>query len=134
SAVQALSLVSSVERVSRVYRTAPVGPAQPEFLNAAALVVYQGRPETLLDRLQAIETAHGRSRAERWGPRTLDLDLLWMDGMEVDMPRLTVPHARLRERAFALVPMLELVPHARDPHTGQPYVTPPGDVRLTDLT
>jgi 2-amino-4-hydroxy-6-hydroxymethyldihydropteridine diphosphokinase len=69
--------------------------------------------------------ALGRVRAERFGPRTIDLDLLWIEGVAVDGPRLVVPHPRLRERAFALVPLLEVAPDARDPRTGELFAVPP---------
>ena len=133
AAVRQLKQVAAVESTSRVYRTAPVGGlTQPEFLNAAALVTYRGSPAALLDALLAIEVRLGRERVERWGPRVIDLDLLWIDGLAVDSTALVVPHPRLLERAFALVPLLELVPTARDPRTGQPYVAPPGEVQITD--
>ena len=130
AAVTELARDMQVEKTSRVYATAPVGgPPQPEFLNAALLVAYPGAPLDLLDALLAVEARFGRARTERWGPRTLDLDLLWIDGLAVDAPRLVVPHPRLHERAFALVPLLELVPDARDPRTGARYAAPPGDLR-----
>jgi 2-amino-4-hydroxy-6-hydroxymethyldihydropteridine diphosphokinase len=129
-AVTELSHCARVEKTSRVYATAPVGgPPQPEFLNAAALVHYEGVPLDLLDKLLSIEAQLGRVRAERWGPRTVDLDLLWIDGLAIDSQRLVVPHPHLHERAFALVPLLEIVPGARDPRTGTVYVAPPGDLR-----
>jgi 2-amino-4-hydroxy-6-hydroxymethyldihydropteridine diphosphokinase len=132
AAARALSRVASVEKTSRVYATAPVGgPPQPEYLNAAALAGYEGAPGDLLDALLAIEADLGRVRAEKDGPRTIDLDVLWIDGVALDTSRLVVPHPRLHERAFALVPLLELVPGARDPRTGARYVAPPGDVRDT---
>jgi 2-amino-4-hydroxy-6-hydroxymethyldihydropteridine diphosphokinase len=71
-------------------------------------------------------------RAERFGPRIIDLDLLWIEGMSVESPQLVVPHPRLAERAFALAPMLELVPDATEPGSGIPYVVPAGDARATD--
>jgi 2-amino-4-hydroxy-6-hydroxymethyldihydropteridine diphosphokinase len=135
AAVRQIKQVAAVESTSRVYRTAPVGElAQPGFLNAAALVLYRGSPAALLDALRAIEITLGRVRAERWGPRVIDLDLLWIDGVAVDSTALVVPHPRLLERAFALVPLLEIVPIARDPRTGQRYIAPPGDVQVTDET
>jgi len=131
-AVRDLSRVARVTKVSRVYETEPVGgPPQPPFFNTAALVEYAGTPRALLDALLAIEARHGRVRRERWGPRTLDLDVLWIDGLVVDAPGLVVPHPRLHERAFALVPLLELVPDARDPATGRAYTRPSGDLRDT---
>ncbi len=132
AAMRDLSRVASVRARSRVYASAPVGgPPQPEFLNAAALVSYARPPLDLLDALLHIELLHGRTRSTRWGPRLIDLDLLWIDGIIIDSERLAVPHPRLAQRAFALVPLLEVAPHARDPRTGHPYVIPPGDVRPT---
>ncbi len=64
----------------------------------------------------------GRVRGERWGPRIIDLDILWIEGVSFASERLTVPHPRLRERAFALVPLLDVAPDARDPLTGERYV------------
>ena len=132
AAVSRLARVASVEKTSRVYATAPVGGVpQPEFLNAAALVRYAGPPERLLAVLLDIERKLGRIRHEKWGPRTIDLDLLWVEGLVLDSARLTLPHPHLRERAFALVPLLELVPDAADPRTGEHYSVPPGDLRAT---
>jgi 2-amino-4-hydroxy-6-hydroxymethyldihydropteridine diphosphokinase len=133
AAVRELGQVARVEKTSRAYATAPIGGVpQPEFLNAAALILYEGGAAELLDGLLAIEKGLGRVRKERWGPRTIDLDILWIDGLVVDTPRLVVPHASLRERAFALVPMLELVPDATDPRSGERYVVPAGEVRPTE--
>jgi 2-amino-4-hydroxy-6-hydroxymethyldihydropteridine diphosphokinase len=132
AAVRELARFAQVEKTSRVYATAPVGgPLQPEFLNAAVRVACEGAPLALLDALLEIEARFGRVRAERWGPRTLDLDLLWIAGVALDTPRLVVPHLRLHERAFAVVPLLELVPDATDPRTGATYTVPPGDLRDT---
>jgi 2-amino-4-hydroxy-6-hydroxymethyldihydropteridine diphosphokinase len=138
AAVQELARVARVEATSRVYETAPLGPAQPRFLNAAARVAWEGSPVDLLGELLAIEAKLGRVRGERWGPRTIDLDLLWAEGVAIEGPQLTVPHPRLRERAFALIPLLEVAPDARDPRTGEPYAEivsllpiPPGDVSPT---
>jgi 2-amino-4-hydroxy-6-hydroxymethyldihydropteridine diphosphokinase len=135
AAARELARSSHLEKTSHVYATAPVGGVrQPEFLNAAALVVHEGSPEELLDLLLAIEVRLGRVRSsgqERWGPRLIDLDFLWAEGVVHASHRLTLPHAELPLRAFALIPLLELVPDAADPRTGQPYVPPPGDVRRT---
>ena len=131
-ALRALERIARVEKTSHVYATAPVGPPQPEFLNAAARVRWEGDAEGLLDALLAIEGQLGRVRAERFGPRTVDLDVLWIEGVAVQGERLVVPHPRLRERAFAVVPLLEVAADARDPRTGEPYVAPPGDVRRTE--
>jgi 2-amino-4-hydroxy-6-hydroxymethyldihydropteridine diphosphokinase len=86
----------------------------------------------LLDALLAIEAKLGRVRGgERFGPRTLDLDVLWIEGHVEEGPRLVVPHPRLRERAFAVIPLLEVAPGARDPRTGEAYAVPAGEVRRT---
>jgi 2-amino-4-hydroxy-6-hydroxymethyldihydropteridine diphosphokinase len=110
-----------VERVSSVYETEPLGPPQPRYLNAAVLLTTALEPEALLDALLRIEASEGRERRERWGPRTLDLDVLWIEGRAVRTARIEVPHPGLKDRAFALLPLLELVPDAVDPLTGQRY-------------
>ena len=80
----------------------------------------------------AIEAKLGRVRGEeRLGPRPLDLDVLWIEGHAEEGPRLVVPHPRLRERAFAVIPLLEVAPDARDPVTGEAYAVPEGEVRRT---
>jgi 2-amino-4-hydroxy-6-hydroxymethyldihydropteridine diphosphokinase len=131
-ALRELARVALVGQTSRVYESAPVGgPLQPAFLNAAALVSPAGTPLELLFAMLSIEQRLGRVRRERWGPRTIDLDILWIEGLAVDTPRLIVPHPCLRERAFAMLPLLELAPAACDPRTGESYVAPPGDLQAT---
>lgn len=101
--------------VSSLYRTAPVGGvAQDDFLNAAALLAVGVDPHALLALLQAQEQAAGRVRVERWGPRTLDLDILWWDDRPIAADDLAVPHPRLHERRFALAPLVEVAPAAKD--------------------
>ncbi|HUD43086.1 MAG TPA: 2-amino-4-hydroxy-6-hydroxymethyldihydropteridine diphosphokinase [Dokdonella sp.] len=98
---------------SRLYRTAPWGMTdQPAFVNAVARIATTLEPLALLDALLAIERRHGRDRARdlRWGPRTLDLDLLLYGRAQIAQPRLTVPHPHLHRRAFVLVPLAELDP------------------------
>ncbi|KRA42366.1 2-amino-4-hydroxy-6-hydroxymethyldihydropteridine diphosphokinase [Pseudoxanthomonas sp. Root630] len=110
-----------VLRTSRLYRTPAWGREdQPDFINAVALVDTTLAPRALLERLLAVEAAFGRQRAEgeRWGPRTLDLDLLLYGDVVVDEPGLHVPHPHLHERAFALIPLLEVLPNARIPGYG----------------
>jgi 2-amino-4-hydroxy-6-hydroxymethyldihydropteridine diphosphokinase len=102
-----------VVAVSSFRDTAPVGYVdQPRFLNGACAVETDLSPRELLERLLAVEQALGRERGKepRWGPRTIDLDLLLYGQEEVDEPGLTVPHPRLTERSFALEPLLELDP------------------------
>ncbi|HSG22453.1 MAG TPA: 2-amino-4-hydroxy-6-hydroxymethyldihydropteridine diphosphokinase [Azonexus sp.] len=110
---------SRVVRCSSLYRTAPVGNTeQPEFINAVAALETTLAPEALLDALLDIETRFGRIRAEKDGPRTLDLDLLLYNYQQLDLPRLTLPHPRLHLRAFVLHPLAELAPDLRLPGRG----------------
>ena len=127
-----LERVARVVVTSRIYVTAPVGPPQPDYLNAAALVTYDGMAVSLMEDLLAIEARLGRVRAEPLGPRTIDLDLLWIEGLRIESPELVVPHARLKGRAFALAPMLEVALGAREPGTGRAYEVPAGDARATE--
>lgn len=104
-------------RSSRVYRSAPVDAGGPDFFNAVAQLETRLTAPDLLARLQAIEHAAGRERPYRNAPRTLDLDLLLYGSARIASARLTVPHPRLRERAFVLLPLQELAPErveARD--------------------
>lgn len=97
--------------VSSLYLTAPVGPVeQPHFLNAVAHGIYQGEAIDLLHSLQRIEAGQGRQRLEHWGPRTLDLDLLLFGRQIIDLPELKVPHPEMWQRAFVLVPLIEIAP------------------------
>ena len=121
SALHALAGVpdSRVLRASRLYRTPAWGVAdQPAFVNAAALLETALPARALLDELLAIERRFGRERRERWGPRILDLDLLLYADAIIDVPGLRVPHPHLHERAFALLPLLEIAPDAHIPGRG----------------
>ena len=109
-------------RASRLYRTPAWGnTAQPEFVNAAALLQTQLEARDLLDALLDIERIFGRDRGagERWGPRTLDLDLLLYGDATIDEPGLRVPHPHLHERAFALLPLAEIAPDLFVPGHGR---------------
>ena len=109
---------------SRVVETPPAGgPPQDDYYNAAIAIETSLRPRPLLHELLAIERELGRVRpdAVRWGPRTIDLDILWWSRGAIIQDGLVIPHPRLHERAFALVPLLEILPHAADPMTEQPY-------------
>ena len=97
-----------VVRSSRVYETDPVGPPQPAYLNAVLEISTTLEPRGLLEAALAIETELGRVRVERWGPRTLDVDILLYDDREVREPDLEIPHPRMHERGFVLVPLSEL--------------------------
>ncbi|MEM8611876.1 MAG: 2-amino-4-hydroxy-6-hydroxymethyldihydropteridine diphosphokinase [Cyanobacteria bacterium P01_H01_bin.105] len=93
---------------SQLYKTAPVGPPQPDYINACAIFHTILSPEQVLHTLLATEASFGRIRRERWGPRTLDLDLLLYGDWVIDTPSLTLPHPRMHERAFVLVPLAEI--------------------------
>lgn len=112
AALQALSELpqSRLLAVSSAWRSAPVDAGGPDYLNAVACLETALAPLALLDALQAIEQAHGRERPYRHAPRTLDLDLLLMDGLAWADERLCLPHPRLHQRAFVLRPLLELAP------------------------
>ncbi len=105
---------------SSLYRTKPQGyAAQPDFVNAVAGLDTGLAPAELLDGLQAIETKAGRRRSFPNAPRTLDLDLLLYDAQRIDQPGLVVPHPRMHERAFVLVPLVEIAPDVRIPGAGR---------------
>jgi len=114
AAAETLGELGEVRAVSPLYETDPIGlEDQPAFLNAVAVVATPLDPHRLLAALLEIEARFGRERTVRWGPRTLDLDLLAMDGVELDDPQLTVPHPRLAEREFALRPLVDVAPGVR---------------------
>ena len=125
-AVDLLAEVSGlrVARSSRVYETEPVGgPEQPEYLNAVVEVETDLAPHDLLEACLSVETRMGRVRAEPWGPRTIDVDVLTYGDETVDEPDLVIPHPRMHERGFVLVPLAEL--------TADPSL--PGELRLASL-
>lgn len=103
---------SRVVAISSFYRTPPLGPQdQPDYLNAAVALETSLSPETLLDNTQHIELAQGRVRkAERWGPRTLDLDMMLYGDRVINTERLTVPHYDMKNRGFMLWPLFEIAP------------------------
>jgi 2-amino-4-hydroxy-6-hydroxymethyldihydropteridine diphosphokinase len=122
-AIEAMARLPStrVTARSRLYRTPPWGMLeQPPFLNAAVRLDTGLAAGELLDALLAIERAAGRTReGERWGPRTLDLDLLHMEGVRMADARLTLPHPRIGERAFVLLPLADLAPELDLPGQGK---------------
>jgi len=139
SAVARLRALTTVLAGSALYASEAIGgPVQGAFLNAAVKLRWSGKLIELLDALRDIEAAHGRgpevrAAEPRWGPRRLDLDILWaqrtltsgpgkaLETITHDEPRLSVPHPRLRERAFALRPLLDVDAAAVDPISGRPY-------------
>lgn len=120
-AVEALAAHEAIAvlRCSGVYQTAAVGPPQPDYLNMCMVVETTLSAPVLLQTLLAIEQQFGRERRERWGPRTLDLDLLLFDNAVIRDPQLEVPHPRLAERAFVLVPLAEIAADWVDPLSGK---------------
>ncbi len=109
--------------VSSWYVTTPIGPPQPDYLNGCATLQTSLEPLELLNVLHSIESEFGRVRPEVWGARTLDLDLLLYDDLIIDLPTLQVPHPRMLERAFVLVPLSEIAPDEIEPRSGQSIVT-----------
>jgi len=122
-AFQALTgiLASGCVARSPLYRTAPVGgpPGQPDYINAVAALDTGLTPQQLLMVLRTLELGHGRTRSVRWGPRTLDLDLLLYDQLTSDDPWLTLPHPRLHQRAFVLYPLYDIAPDLNIPGRGR---------------
>ncbi|ABI37807.1 2-amino-4-hydroxy-6-hydroxymethyldihydropteridine pyrophosphokinase [Shewanella sp. MR-4] len=113
NAVAALSALAENQslKVSPYYGSAPMGDVvQPDYINAVASFETSLAPIALLDALQEIENTQGRVRKERWGPRTLDLDLLLYGDAIIDEPRLKVPHYGMKERSFVLVPLAAIAP------------------------
>ena len=115
-AVAELAATDGIEIVatSSVYETDPVGPPQPDFLNAVVEIETMLGPHDLLARLKEIERIVGRAPTERWGPREIDLDLLLYGDVEIDSETLKVPHPEMFQRAFVVVPLRELDPSLAD--------------------
>jgi 2-amino-4-hydroxy-6-hydroxymethyldihydropteridine diphosphokinase len=108
-----------LQACSMVYETEPVGPAgQGAYLNQVVVIAFGGAPEELLAGALAIEASLGRERRERWGPRSIDLDLLLHGERVRPGPGLELPHPRLHERAFVLVPLAQVLPRWRHPRLG----------------
>jgi len=108
SAAQRLATLGTLDGRSAVYETAPLGPPQPDYLNAVVSLSTRLDPEQVLAELLKIECNLGRVRRERWGPRTIDLDVLAIDGFQRAWPTLTLPHPEIARRAFVLRPWLDL--------------------------
>lgn len=116
----AIAALPGVVAVSALRETDPVGVVdQPRFLNGAVALETRLSARELLDTLLGIERSLGREREERWGPRTIDLDLLLYGGLELDEPGLTLPHPRLHERRFVLEPLAEIAPELEIPGRGR---------------
>jgi len=124
-ALETLAGDGQVVAASRLWRTRPVGPPQPDFLNAAAVIDWPGGPRSLLHRCRELETGAGRDRAreELWGPRVLDLDLLMASMAVLRGAELEIPHPRFQRRRFALEPAAEVAPRWIHPLLGHTIET-----------
>ena len=105
----------TVQACSSWYQTAPVGPQQPDVINGCALLEVELTPQELLRDLFGVENQFERVRQQRWGARTLDLDLLLFDDLILETSDLQIPHPRMNERAFVLVPLAEIAPNWIEP-------------------
>lgn len=125
SALQTIAqtLGITLQAASPFYQTVAVGPPQPDYLNAAALLCTDLTSLELLHTLLQIEASFGRVRRERWGPRLLDLDLLLFDDLILHSPELIIPHPRMTERAFVLVPLNDVAPDWVEPVSGKSIAT-----------
>ena len=125
SAIDALAQLPGTQLagVSSFYASDSLSPGQPRYTNAVAALDTDLAPLDLLDALQGIESDQGRERKERWGPRTLDLDILLYADLVIDEPRLKVPHYHMHARAFVLYPLAELVPEGFCLADGRPLAT-----------
>jgi 2-amino-4-hydroxy-6-hydroxymethyldihydropteridine diphosphokinase len=120
-AIERMSTLDATRIVlrSQLYLTRPMGPLdQPDFINAAVGLLTQLSARDLLAGLLGIERSMGRDRQERWGPRVIDLDLLWMIDSEIDEPGLTVPHPGVSTRNFVLYPLADIAPTIKIPRVG----------------
>jgi len=108
----AIDSLPGVSKVSGLYETDPVGgpPLQEKYLNVVVAIDSDATPRQLLGMCHRLESAAGRVRGERWGPRQLDIDILWIDGETVDEPDLQIPHPRMWQRRFVLVPLADVAP------------------------
>ncbi|MDJ0695738.1 2-amino-4-hydroxy-6-hydroxymethyldihydropteridine diphosphokinase [Mastigocoleus sp. MO_188.B34] len=121
AAIKALERMPGIEIiiVSSWYQTKAIGPPQPNYINGCVSVRTEQKPHSLLQILLGIEKKFGRIRREKWGPRTLDLDLLLYDDLILETPTLQIPHPRIRERAFVLAPLAEIEPSWIEPVSGK---------------
>ena len=121
AAFQMMSAFTEIVRVSSIYETEPVGNEdQPDFLNCAAEINSSLTPRKLLDELKTVEDKLGRARGEKWGPRTIDIDIIFYDDLVIDCDELQVPHPASHLRRFVLEPLCEISPDLIHPRLGVP--------------
>ena len=120
SAIESLRNTKCIKviKCSGIYQSKPQGPPQPDYFNQAVLIETSLSPHQLLAELQNIEDRHGRIRHQRWGPRTLDLDIIVYGDLVLNDEKLTLPHPRAHQRSFVLKPMAEIVPQTIIPGYG----------------
>ena len=116
--MEELAAIGTVSARSAIIATAPVGPSQRRFANAAVLLESELTPDAMLAALQWMEHEFGRRRAQRWGDRVIDLDIVMWGGGVWQSDGLHIPHAEFRQRTFVLTPTLQIAPDWRDPETG----------------
>ncbi|MGY6531039.1 MAG: 2-amino-4-hydroxy-6-hydroxymethyldihydropteridine diphosphokinase [Cyanobacterium sp.] len=119
---KAVEIIQSAPQIDLIkcsswYKTKPIGPAQPDYINGCITINTYFTPSQLLSFLLDIEQKFGRERKEKWGARTLDLDIILYDNLIVDLPNLNIPHLLMRERAFVLIPLAEIASNWIDPIT-----------------
>jgi len=119
SAVETIAKTAGIEVISRStwHKTKAIGPVQPDYLNGCIVAKTRLSAEDLLTCLQKIEDQFGRERKEKWGARTLDLDIIFYGENSIELPHLKIPHLYMRERLFVLMPLTEIAPDWLDPVT-----------------
>ena len=134
SAGEQIAALGVAQGAASLWESDAVGPPQDRYWNTALALLSELSAGDLVGAILAIEKRLGRDRksGERWGPRTIDIDLLWIDGEHSAAAHALVPHPRLHERSFALTPLLEVAPFAVDPRTGQAFLPAP-DPPLTRI-
>ncbi|MGL5033209.1 MAG: 2-amino-4-hydroxy-6-hydroxymethyldihydropteridine diphosphokinase [Microcystaceae cyanobacterium] len=133
--IQLLAQSSEVKLMasSSWYETVAIGPPQPNYVNGCAVLETDLSPQALLDYLLSIEQQFGRVRAERWGPRTLDLDIILYAQLQLTTETLTIPHPHFQERAFVLIPLAAIAPNWIDPNSGKTILELSQAVDSTDI-
>ena len=133
--VNKLSVKCPVLSVSSVYETDPVGVKdQPDFLNAAVKIGTTMLPDCLLGFVKEIEAVMGREQNSRWGPRIIDLDIVFYGNLIIETPKLKIPHLHASERRFVIEPLCEIAPDLTDPVTGRDMISILRDIKTSEKT